>query len=60
LCEPCHLWGGSAGVGETPGGRDWAVCHLGKACRERLQIVREMTAWLGVGSWEGVSGFIRA
>lgn len=43
-CEPCHLWGDSAGSGETPGWGFGSV-HLGKACHEWGKIV-ERAAWL--------------
>lgn len=29
-CEPCHLWGSSAGIGETPAGRNLAACIWGR------------------------------
>lgn len=29
-CEPCHLWGSSAGAGETPAWGNLAVCIWGR------------------------------
>lgn len=54
-CEPCHLYGGSAGSGETPRWEFGSV-HLGKACHEWGKTV-ERAAWLwGAGkSFHGSS-----